>query len=64
MQFGFIPDHYGDLGQILPLRWYSGDANPSCDPGLKRPEAELEGAGIIVHTYRCGSCGYLEFFAQ
>lgn len=56
-----------ELGCIVSLghngyareQWYPGEPEPSFWMGLKLKK----GLAVVVTTYRCPSCGYLESYA-
>jgi hypothetical protein len=67
MYFGFVPEYRGQDEVTLP-RWHFGNPDPGLEPGLNRPgpdqEIELYGGGLVISGFCCGTCGFLEFFAQ
>jgi hypothetical protein len=58
MQQGFVFDD--DYGHRRVSQWIPGAPLKSFWSGTKLPDA----APVAVGTYRCSSCGYLEFYAR
>jgi len=60
MQEGFIPDFAGVYGGKRVIVWVEGEPEPSTlEGGVKTSDR----ANFLIATYRCVSCGYLEFYA-
>ncbi len=54
---GFLPDQ---SPIILVSAWHEGHPKKSFWTGTKAPLAE----GIPIGAFRCGKCGFLEFYAD
>jgi len=55
---GYVPDY--SHAQRYIGRWHEGKPKKSFFYTTKTPDTE----GIPIRTYRCSSCGYLEFYAK
>jgi hypothetical protein len=60
---GYIGDH-GDVGSVFQLKWHLGVPRSWSLLGFLKVERKGSDEGIVVDTYRCDSCGSLEFFAE
>ena len=57
METGFIPD-YGYMNEIAQSQWIEGKPEKGWT-GIKQKGKKI----LIIDTFRCMSCGYLEFYA-
>jgi ribosomal protein S27AE len=62
MRQGYIGDH-GDVGSVLQLKWHPGVPLSWSLLGFLKFVREGSDDGIVVNTYRCPSCGCVEFIA-
>ena len=62
MEKGFILDE--EYGCAYPLRWIEGDPGKSTLWRKLRGVIKRNKRKIIIETYRCTSCGFLELFAN
>jgi hypothetical protein len=58
MEEGFLLENV--YGQPLQARWFQGEPESSKWTGLKLSDKEK----LLVQTFRCPSCGYLESYAS
>jgi hypothetical protein len=71
MEEGFVPDN-AHLG-VVPARWYVGKLELTEDApllslsmsvaGFVNPESIKGAKGLLISTFRCTGCGYLESYA-
>ena len=59
MEQGFVMDH--THGGLLVSHWAPGVPHKSFWVGTKTPERALL---VPIGTFRCGSCGFLESYAD
>ena len=57
METGFIPD-YGFMNEIAQSQWIEGGPEKTWT-GIKQKGKKI----LIIDTFRCISCGSLEFYA-
>jgi hypothetical protein len=57
MQQGYIPDR--NAGWYEPTKWFEGGLQIGALGGVKRSKTKP----LLVRTYRCVQCGYLESYA-
>ena len=55
---GFVPDY--SHSSIFISGWHQGKPNKSFWTVAKAPLAE----GVPIGAFRCGKCGFLEFYAD
>ena len=58
METGFIPD-YGYHPSSAQSQWIEGEPEKSWLQGVKQKGKKI----LVIDTFRCISCGYLEFYA-
>jgi hypothetical protein len=56
---GYTLDH-GDYGSRSVTTWIEGKPEPSMWIGLKTGDRK----NLPIATFRCSSCGFLEFYAK
>ncbi len=57
MQQGYVPDR--TLGGYDPTKWFAGELIVGTLGGVEKVKSEP----LLVQTYRCVACGYLESYA-
>jgi hypothetical protein len=58
MEQGYIPDRVS--GWYDPTKWFAGELVRGMLGGVKRAKSKP----LVVRTYRCPQCGYLESYAE
>ena len=58
MTQGFVPDY--TYGGRLVANWHEGEPKKSFWTQTKEPCTQ----GLPIGAFRCGKCGYLEFYAD